>query len=187
MVTLPVAQAPAAAALPTLTSTDTARIQARVGSLTLGGVTYFAAVKVQRVSLLTFCVDGTYVSAEDAAAEIAYLVAEREAIEDEPSLLRAAEVVQRQLANGPLRLDGSFTVRTSFGCGHQVQIATWSSKDWRASRRDEVRALDELVEWANGMGLGFRATRVGWEVVATLPAYGPGVAKTSARAREEAA
>jgi hypothetical protein len=187
MVTLPVAQAPATAALPTLTSTDAARIQATIASLTLHGVAFIAGMKVERISLFWFVVAGTCLHVDEVVAEIAYLVSEREAIQDEPTLLRAAEVVQRQLANGPLHLDGSFTVRTSFGCGHQVQIATWSSKDWRACRRDDVRALDELVEWANGMGLGFRATRVGWEVVATLPAYGPGVAKTSARAREEAA
>ena len=167
---------------PTPADAGPAPILAALARLTLGAVAYFSGVRVQRVTLLTFLVAGFYLDAAEAPAEIAYLAAEREAIQSEPSLYRAAEVVERQLFTGPRRLEGRFTVTIEPHAHGLVYVATWHSSDYHTTTRDDRTALDDLAAWASSMGL--RASRCGFEVIAPLagaePAR-PALAKTLRR------
>lgn len=173
MVTPPVAQPALVRAVPL-----SARIRAAIEALALGTTTFVSRVKVRRVTLFAYNVAGTYLHLDEVAEEVAYLSAERESVQMEPSLYRAAEVVGRQLLTGPRGLSGSFRVRTETKLGHTVQIACWSSHAWGDTLRDDRTALDDLATWARDMGL--RASRVGCEVIATYP-IGPAVTKASPR------
>jgi hypothetical protein len=166
-----------------------------VAALTLGAIAFIAGVKVQRTGLCTYCVAGTSLDVlpghdtpEDIAAELTYLAEERAAIQGEPSLRRAAEVVERQLLTGPRRLAGRFVVRSreirteqvDGRCTtHRAYHASWHG-DWAETLSEQRLALDDLAAWATGMGM--TASRVGYEVIATLPpaptVSAPGLAKT---------
>jgi hypothetical protein len=169
---------PCAHVTPTLADTGPTRILAALTTLTLGAVAYFSGVRVHRVSLLTYVVAGFYLDQADAPAEIAYLAAERAAIQDEPSLYTAAEIVARRLlvSRG---IEGAFTVRIERLPHGPVYVATWHSPDYHTTPDDDRTALDDLAAWAVSMGLS--ASRVGFEVVApvhgSVPARPP-LAKT---------
>lgn len=149
-----------------------ARIVDVLAALTVGAAHHFPAVLVRRESLLTFNVNGFFLDLEEAAAEAAYLADEREAIQSEPSLPRAAEIVARQQLSRR-GIDGTFSVsyRGPSVQGLPVWRAIWIGRG-NASRYDRA-ALDELAAWARGMGL--RAERIGYEVIASLPPDHPGL------------
>jgi hypothetical protein len=164
----------------------TARILAAVAALTLGAFTFFSGVKVKRISLLAYNVAGFVLDLDEVPAEVAYLEAEREAIREEPSLYRAAEIVQRQLLTGSRGLSGRFSVRSYVVGGARVWSAVWCGGDMDL-RCDRI-ALEDLAAWARDMGLA--ASRIGFEVIATLPPAlrpRPSLAKTVARAASRAA
>jgi hypothetical protein len=155
-------------------------ILAAVMALAVGAVVYFSGLAVRRVSLFTFDVAGFLLDAAEVPPEVAYLAAERQAIQEEPSLFRAAEIVERQLLSSFSRgIDGRFSVRRDkVVAGRPVYSARWTGE---GDARSERTALNDLASWATGMGM--TASRIGFEVIATYTLAGrPGLAKTTPRA-----
>lgn len=142
--------------------TDTETVRARAASLCIGERAFLAGVPVRRTSLLTYDVAGFKLDLDEVAAEITYLATERRAIQDEPSLRRAAEIVGRQVGRG------SFSVGIERYVGRvPIWEATWESRDWKSTPADDRDALDQLAAWACDMGV--KAARVGYHVVAPMP------------------
>ena len=171
--------APALVAQPSLIRAadgSAARILATVAALTLGAVAYVSGVAVRRVSLLTYNVAGYALDLAEVPAEVAFLVAEREAIQDEPTLRRAAEVVGRRLLTSR-GIDGRFTVRLSATEPGAAPVWTARWMGIRTSPREDRIALEDLAAWARDLGL--RVSHGGFQVIATLPPAGPSLAKAS--------
>jgi hypothetical protein len=104
---------------------------------------------------------------DEVAVEAAYLAGERVAIENEPSLIRAAELVERQLAGRGQR--GRFKVRIERFIGRvPIWSATWSSSDWRSTGRETDAALEELAEYADRW-MKIPAAKLGYHVVSPMP------------------
>jgi hypothetical protein len=170
---------PAHERAPTSADGSAARILAAVAALTLGAVAYFTGIAVRRVSLFSYDVAGFVLELAEVPAEVAYLAEERDGIREEPSLVRAAEIMEgRLLTSRGVR--GRFTVRLEQA--RRGAPRSWSAR-WCGSH--ESIALNDLATWAEGMGLV--ASRVGWAVIASLPAAlpgaGPSLAKTKTAPR----
>lgn len=100
----------------------TARIARRVGGMTLGATATIDQVRVRRLSLTGYELDGTVVDLADVAAEIAYLAEERLGLDEAPATmagqLAAAEHVARVAEGRMLRgpgVDGRYAVRIEGG------------------------------------------------------------------------
>jgi hypothetical protein len=138
------------------------KIHARARALSIGERTVVDGVWIRRSSLLTYDVSGMRLDLDEVAAEVAYLAAERDAIREEPSLGRAAEVVGRQ------RHTGRFRVGIERYVGRiPIWEATWTPGDVACCAREPSFALDALAAYAREMGL--TAERIGYHVVSPMP------------------
>lgn len=128
--------------------------------LRIGEAGYVDGIGIRRTSLLTYRVAGFALDLDEIPTEVAYLAAERLAIRQEPSLVRAGELAARG--------GGVFKVRLErVVAGQRFYEATWTSGDWRSTARDDRAVLDELVVRARDLGM--QAQHVGYKVVASVP------------------